>query len=745
MQDSENNITLNCTVISIIYQNEKNGYTVCEMQGEKEDFIAVGPLPYIHAGEQLELTGIYALHPDYGEQFKVATYRKLSFTTLAAIEKYLSSGILKGIGPKLAKKITGRFGLDTLETIKHDADKLTEIKGIGLEKAIEYSSILNKNENSQSLILFLSPFEIGQAVCTRIEKFFGINALEKIKENPYRLTYNGIGIGFQKADMIAFSLGWNKSSILRIQSAMIAVLFAALNNGSTFLHLDILLKETSRITELQIDETYPSFGLLMIHDQYKFFRINRIVSLTIAYFAEKKIADHLLNKLKTREDTGNADTIKKEIIEICENQTLKFDGSQIESVIQCLYNPVTIITGGPGTGKTTLITILCQYMKIKAKKVALAAPTGRAAKRMQETTGYEAKTIHRLLELQYRSDIDDFNLVFSRNGDNPIEADIVIIDEASMIDVFLMRHLLDAIPQNCTIVFVGDKNQLPPVGAGNILKDIIESGKIPVVELSKVYRQEKGSMIIQNSHNILKGQYPGFDQSIDSEFMFIPKSNDHEKARTIVSLCMNILRQRYDIDPVRDVQILTPTRRGVCGTRELNLLLQSAFNERTKGTVDLSDDKPFLFKQNDKVMQMRNNYETRWVSANDAKLAGNGVFNGDMGSVISIDMDGKTLQVLFDDEKIVEYNRMNIDELELAYAITVHKSQGSEYPVVILVLPDAPPVLMTRNLLYTAVSRAKEKLFMISEKWILIKMIANTSISMRNTLLGIFIEEKILC
>ncbi|MHB1485171.1 MAG: SF1B family DNA helicase RecD2 [Saccharofermentanales bacterium] len=742
MQDYENSITINCTVTGIIFQNEKNGYTVCEMQGDNEDFIAVGTLPYIHAGEQLELTGVFCMHPDYGEQFKVKEFIKLSFSTSTAIEKYLSSGILKGIGPKLAKKITAAFGLKTLEIIKNEPARLTEIKGIGLEKAYEYASILNKNENTQSLVIFLTAFDIGQAACLRIEKYFGINALAKIKENPYCLTHNGIGISFHKADQIAFTLGWNKTSILRIQSAMISVLFLALNNGSTYLPLEIVLRETSRLTELQIDQNYPSFELLFNNEQIIFFKESRIVALSLAYTTEKKIADRIINRVRSEIEADSILFIRNDIKEICNKQAMVFDENQIESISQCLCNPLTIITGGPGTGKTTLITILCQYMKTKSRKAVLAAPTGRAAKRMQETTGNEAKTIHRLLELQYRSDVDDYNLVFQRNWDNPIEADMIIIDEASMIDIFLMKHLLEAIPDNCTIVLVGDKNQLPSVGAGNILKDLIGSGEVPVVELTKVYRQEKGSLIIQNSHNILKGLYPVFDQSIKSEFMLISKQNDDERAHTIVSLCKNILKQQYDIDPVREVQILTPTRKSICGTKELNRLLQDALNENND---DLPDKELFAFKRNDKVMQIRNNYETKWISIKDAALSGIGVFNGDMGTVLSIDTNSETFKVLFDDERMIEYSRTNIDELELAYAITVHKSQGSEYPVVVLVLPDAPPILMTRNLLYTAVSRAKEKLFVITEKSILMNMISNTSIAMRNTLLGKLLEKKTIC
>lgn len=744
--DSKNKL-LPCIVENIIYRNEKNGYTVCEMQGEKEDFIAVGILPFIQVGEQLELSGSFCVHPEYGQQFKIDEYIRKSFTTQVAIERYLASGVLKGVGPKLAKRIVSRFGLETLDIIKNEPDKLSTIKSIRYEKALEYSAALIKKESIQELILFLSVYDIGQPQCVRIEKHFGDSAFLKIKANPYCLTQPGLGISFQKADQIAISLGLDPSSILRIQSAMISILFLALYNGNTFLPLNTLLYETSKLINKEIHETDPTFEIIMDDEKIVYIKTDGKVSLKLAYQTEKTISKAILKRIDSNKNEVDTTSLMIKIKNLCYQQTIVFDETQIESLCKCLDNPVTIITGGPGTGKTTLISILCQYMKNNSKTVALAAPTGRAAKRMQETTKNEAKTIHRLLELQYRSDIDDYNLIFARNQDNPIEADLLIIDEVSMIDIFLMNHLLNAIPPECIVVLVGDENQLPAVGAGNVLKDIIASKKIPIVELTKVYRQETGSLIVQNSHTILQGLYPTFDQTFNSEFMFILKESDKDKAQSILSLCTNILKQQYNIDPVRDVQILTPTRKGICGTKELNQFLQKTLNSSSIEYININKeqiDNGLSFKPNDKVMQIKNNYEMKWTSIQDSTLSGNGIFNGDMGTVVMVDSKNETVHVLFDEERIVEYNKTNIEELELAYAITVHKSQGSEYPIVILVLPDAPNILMTRNLLYTAISRAKEKLFLVTEKRIIMKMITNTSIAKRNTLLESFLNGKLL-
>ena len=758
-------IVLQCTVENIIYRNEKNGYTVCEMNSDDDDFVAVGVLPHIQEGEQMELSGCYTTHPEYGQQFKIEEYIRKSFTTKEAIERYISSGILRGIGIKLAKKIVAKFGMDTLEIIKNTPCKLTEIKGIKEEKAIEYSVILHNKENIQNLILFLSAFDIGQSTCIRIEKHFGDTALAKIKENPYCLSQIGLGIDFMKSDQIALSLGFDLSSALRVQSAMITVLYIALYNGNTYLNLEVLLNETSKLIDNKINRDEASFESLMTDERIIYFIDLNIVALKIAFNTENSISKSIKIRARTDDEkdcksikkthlkrTDDISIVRENVLNICGQQSINYDDDQINSICECLCNPITIITGGPGTGKTTIISLLCQYMKKKGKIVSLAAPTGRAAKRMQETTNSDSKTIHRLLEVQYRPDVDDFNLIFARNSDNPIEADLIIIDEASMLDIFLMNHLMNAVPPDCLLVFVGDENQLPSVGAGNVLKDMIASKIIPVVELKKVYRQETGSLIVQNSHDILHGKYPTFDQKIDSEFMFISKYSDEDKLQSILSLCTKVLKQHYHADIIRDVQILTPTRKGLCGTKELNSFLQKALNDSavnhipdmTKSIIKKQSTNLLnTYKINDKVMQTRNNYEIKWISIKDSKVTGNGVFNGDMGIVVLIGSNCESIHVLFDEEKIVEYNNTNIEEIELAYAITVHKSQGSEYPIVVLVLPHAPDILMTRNLLYTALSRAKEKLFLVTEKNILMKMISNTSITRRNTLLEKLLTDNI--
>lgn len=732
-------ISIECAVEKILFRNEKNGYTVCLMQGLDDDFVAVGSLPFICEGEQLSVYGKFVLHSSYGEQFKVEKYTKSAHTSLSSIEKYLSDGFLKGIGPAMAKKITAKYGLDTLDIMMKKPEKISSIKGISRSKANEYAKILTDRGRFQDLFLFLAQYNINQNTCVKIEKVFREKSLEVIKDNPYKLFQHEFGVKFQVVDRIAMDMGYDTRSSQRIESVLYAVLKNYLAAGHTCLELTILYKEASKLLGYQLEINEDNLNCLKNNEKIQYIDDENLAAIKIVYEAEKEIAENIKNRIKNcscgLEASSGIDKLRSKITSESLNFGFEFDEEQITAIFQCLTNPVTVITGGPGTGKTTLLNFLSRHVSATGKKIALAAPTGRAAKRMQEITKCEAKTIHRLLEFQYRSEMDEFELVFIRDEFNPIEADIVFIDEASMIDVFLMKSLLKAVNFNCPIVLIGDANQLPAVGAGNVLGDMILSKAVGCIKLDKVYRQEQGGLIAVNSHSILNGQYPVFEQTIQSECMFIEKQGDSSKMDAVVGLNLNILEEKYSIDPVRDVQILAPSKKDICGTVNLNLILQERFQARNGVVLTDREGTRNRFFVGDKVIQTRNNYEIQWVMQADKRQTGKAVLNGEVGFVVNCGPRDGIVSVLFDDERLVDYNQMDLEDLELAYAITVHKSQGSEYPVVILILPDAPWILMTRNLLYTAFSRAKKRVFVITEKRILSSMINNTTVSKRNTML----------
>lgn len=737
--DNSENITIECAVEKILFRNEKNGYTVCLMQGLEDDFVAVGSLPFICEGEQLSVYGKFVMHNSYGEQFKVEKYTKSAHTSLSSIEKYLSDGFLKGIGPAMAKKITAKYGLDTLDVMMKHPEKISMIKGISRSKANEYAKILIDRGRFQDLFLFLAQYSINQNTCVKIEKVFREKSLEVIKDNPYELFQHEFGIKFQVVDRIAIDMGYDIKSSQRIQSVLYAVLKNYLAAGHTCLEVNLMYREASKLLGWQLENNEYNLNDLKNNDKIQYIPYDNLAAIKIVYDAEKEIAENIRNRIANGncglESASGFDKLKTKIINESLSFGFEFDEEQISAIFQCLINPVTVITGGPGTGKTTLLKFLSKYVSAAGKKIALAAPTGRAAKRMQEITKCEAKTIHRLLEFQYRSEMDEFELVFMRDEFNPIEADIIFIDEASMIDVFLMRSLLKAINYNCQIVLIGDVNQLPAVGAGNVLNDMILSETVGCIKLNKVYRQEQGGLIAVNSHTILNGEYPVFEQTIQSECMLIDKSGDLSKMDAVVGLNLNILESKYAIDPIRDVQILAPSKKDLCGTVNINLILQERFQARygiSSAGIEGVRNKFFV---GDKVIQTRNNYEIQWIMQADRRQTGKAVLNGEVGFVVNCGPSDGVVSVLFDEERLVDYNQTDLEDLELAYAITVHKSQGSEYPVVILVLPDAPWILMTRNLLYTAFSRAKKRVFVITEKRILSSMIKNTTVSKRNTML----------
>lgn len=716
------------TIEEIIYSNEINGYTVCCVRSGNDIVTAVGYMPFLNAGESVRLTGKWTSHPDYGEQFKTELYEKLLPQSEEAMERYLASGIIKGVGPATAAKIIQTFGKDTLDIINFRPQLLAEVKGISLEKAIRIGQAFEEQRGLRNVVMLLQEYGISPSCCIKIYRTFGDKAVERIKENPYCLSEEVFGIGFKTADRIAMSMGIDPASRFRLCSGIKYTLSRSAANGHTYIPA-FMLKEYA--TELLgtaaagVEDALVSLVLdrsVIVEKDDEGDRIylnafhaaelavcRKLIELSAAHF------DDLPDDFDERLDRVQAD----EGVELAEKQR--------EAVREAMTRGVLVITGGPGTGKTTIIKSIIRLLTNSGCKTALAAPTGRAAKRMTEATGFEAKTIHRLLETGYSG--DDRELLFQKNASNPIEADVVIIDEMSMVDIILMNHLLKAIPRGARLILAGDVDQLPSVGAGNVLEDIIESGIVRTVCLTEIFRQAQESMIIVNAHRINKGEMPALNMK-DRDFFLVPRQNAESIVRTVVDLCSRRLPDSLGYDPMRQIQVLSPTRKGLPGVVNLNTELQKVLNPPgVKKAEKVSRD--YIFREGDRVMQVRNNYTLRWEKNGDKYIDGTGVFNGDTGIVKKIDEEEQKLEVLFEDERMVEYDFNMLDEIEPAFAITIHKSQGSEFPVVVLPVFAGPQVLMTRNLLYTAVTRARELVVIVGDEESLSRMVENESENLR--------------
>ncbi len=717
-------------VEELIYSNEANGYTVCCIKRGEEVITAVGYMPFINVGETLELSGEWVTHPDYGEQFRVEEYRKIMPRTESAILKYLSSGIVKGVGPVTAARIVERFGEKTLEVIESCPEKLSEIKGIGLEKALKIGQAFQEQRELHQVVMFLQGYGISPIYAAKIYRTFGERTIEAIKENPYRLADQALGIGFKKADAIARSLGIEPTSRFRVYSGIKYVLSqAAASGGHTYLPEEQLKDYTCQLLNVSlesIDDALMSLAVDRVVVVEKRQEETRVYLLPY-YYAETNVCRRLA-ELAATPFKGELKDIEDRLKEIQKEEGIVLSAGQKRAVEEALKNGVIVITGGPGTGKTTIIKSIIRLLEKEGYTAALAAPTGRAAKNMSEATGYEAKTIHRLLEIGYMGD-DETELFFARNENNPLEADVVIIDEMSMVDVLLMNHLLKAIVPGTRLVLVGDVDQLPSVGAGNVLKDIIMSGVIKTVKLTEIFRQAQMSMITVNAHRINRGEAPILNLS-HKDFFFIRHASPTAALKTIGELCSGRLPAKYGYNPVKHIQVLTPTKKGVTGVASLNIELQKLLNPRDGRKMEKAYG-DFVFREGDRVMQIRNNYELRWKRVSSGKGEGLGVFNGDTGTIRRIDHQEQKIEVLFEDERLVEYDFSILDEIEPAYAITVHKSQGSEFPVVIMPVFPGPEVLMTRNLLYTAVTRARELVILVGSEKALHRMVANLRETMR--------------
>ncbi len=719
-------------VSSITYRNAENGYSVLNfvMEDNTEE-TAVGSFLSVSEGEMLKLSGEWTEHRIYGKQFKVTSYEAIQPEDEIAILRYLSSGIIKGIGPTLAKRIVDEFGKDTFEVMENYPEKLECIKGITLKKAQEIGVLMQEKRGYRDAMVYLSSYGISNSLAIKIYAYYEDRIYKVLQENPYRLAEDINGIGFKTADEIAGKMGTKTDSDYRIQSGILYTLSLAVGQGFMYLPMDILVSKASEILEVKEEAIEPQIQNLLM--QKKLIIRESAVYSNSNFYAEQSAAALLRTvALEFFEDgEKNADLLEGRISVIANRNNIELDDLQKQAVIKAASNGVSIITGGPGTGKTTTIKTLIEYFLSEGYDLALAAPTGRAAKRMTEATGYEAKTLHRLLELSGALEDDKNNAGFERNEENPLKVDAVIVDEMSMVDIFLFRALLKALPSGARLIMVGDDHQLPSVGPGQVLRDLIESECFPVTKLEKIYRQEGSGDIVLNAHRINHGE-PIVVEKGSKDFFFIERNDSRKILLNTVELILKSLPPYVQVEPF-DIQVLTPTRKGTLGVVSLNNYLQEALNPPDKSKKEHAFGET-VFREGDKVMQIRNNYQAEWeiLGLHNIPIdAGMGVFNGDTGRVVKIDDCDASLTVEFDDKRRVTYPFNSLDELELAYAVTVHKAQGSEYKAVIMPIMQGPKQLMNRNLLYTGVTRAKNCLVMIGNSSVVQEMIENNQENLR--------------
>lgn len=726
------------TVENVIYTNDDNGYAVFSIIDDNDDEImATGYVGRILEGETLRISGEYINHHTYGTQFQVLTHEKTLPNSLTGIEKYLSSGLIKGIGKKLAKSIVKEFGEDTLDVIENTPIALSDIKGITKAKAKEIGAIFGEQIESRHMMIYLQGFNISPVNCMKIYKKYKKDTKKVLTENPYKLSDDINGISFKLADSIAQEIGIDKLSPFRISSAIKFVLQRATLKGHTYLPIGELEYETSVLLEINSEVIKTQIEELAHDNSIKLKEIDGQLNVYLnAYFyAENYIAKKLFELSANYIDKSkNID----EVIEKVENEIgITLHDVQKLAVKESLSSGVLVITGGPGTGKTTTINTIITILEKDGFDVMLAAPTGRAAKRMSEATGRESKTIHRLLEFSYME--SETTMQFVKNEDEPLEADVIILDESSMIDNMLMYHFLKAVPLGTRVILVGDSNQLPSVGAGNVLKDIIKSDVIDVVSLSEIFRQAQTSQIVLNAHRVNNGQYPILNEK-ESDFYFVESRSYEDCVKNIVQLVTKRLPKYKNCDGFADIQVLTAMRKTEIGVANLNVQLQSVLNPKTPHKRE-KKMMGFSFIEGDKVMQIKNNYNLAWKNINDPKDYGKGVFNGDEGVITHINNSAEFVKVLYDGYKECEYEFSQLDELDLSYAITIHKSQGSEYKVVVIPIFNGPPMLMTRNLLYTGITRGRELVVVVGTKEYLNKMVDNNKEFNRYSSLDFYLKS----
>lgn len=724
---------LDGVIEDIIYSNSENGYTVCTINCSGEPVTLVGIMPYVGEGETIRVQGEWQMHSTFGRQFRVDYFEKKLPTTSAAILRYLASGAIKGIGPVTAERVVSRFGEDTLDIIENNPRWLCDIKGISPKKADEIHKNYVEQFGMRTVMMFCNEF-FGPALSVKVFKAYGSAAIDIIKKTPYRLCDDIVGIGFEKADRVAMSLGFSPDCPERAEAGIVHTLnLAAMNGGHCYLPESELLASASKVLGVVESVVLAAAKRLVTLERLKRFEADGgdAYALSELYSAEVYTAAKLqaLSEFKFPYVLEGLD----EQIDLLEQQhNIKYAPEQREAISYALTGGVTVITGGPGTGKTTVIKAILDICNILKFSCVLAAPTGRAAKRMFESSGKEAKTIHRLLEASVS---DNGHHHFQRDEENPLSQKVIIIDEMSMVDANLMCALLKAVKTGSYLILIGDPDQLPPVGAGNCLNDIISSQKFNVVRLNKIFRQAEQSLIVMNAHAINNGEMPVLS-SRDNDFFFVEKNNPDEVTSLILSFVAERLPKRYDADPLEDIQVISCTRKGVLGTNSLNVVFQNALNPPSRDKAEKKYGNS-IFRTGDKVMQIKNDYDLEWKTS-DGK-SGLGVFNGDTGRITDIDTKAECVTVDFDG-RVTEYDFSQLEELEHAYAVTAHKSQGSEYRIVVIPMFDAPFPLMTRNLLYTAVTRARDMVVIVGSGRSLGFMVGNDRIPVRHTALKHLLE-----
>lgn len=720
----------------IIYRNAENGYTVLVLSVDYGEETVVGCFRAVEEGEGLYVKGGFIKHSSYGEQFQMKEYEIREPEDLLSIERYLASGTIKGIGGAIAKRIVKKFREDTFRIMEEEPERLTEIKGISERIAREISAQVEEKRGMRKAMIFLQHYGISMSLSTKIYAFYDQKLYEVLQENPYRLTEDITGIGFQTADEIAQKIGIHVDSVFRIRSGVLYSLQQAQMDGHIYLPEEILIQRSGQLLNVDPKQIKQQIENLVVEGKLICKSENHIEKIyeSMCYYLEMNCAK-LLSNLYLKEMKEKESVLSK-ILQLEEKSGILLDDRQREGVVMAATNGVSVITGGPGTGKTTIIHMLLQYFSEEGMDILLAAPTGRAAKRMTETTGYESKTIHRLLEIGAEGIAE-----FGRDETNPLEADAIIIDEMSMVDIFLFHALLKAISIGTRLILVGDVNQLPSVGAGSVLKDIIDSQCFPIEILTKIFRQAAQSDIVVNAHKIHEGEQIALNNK-SKDFFFLERNQADVILEAIIYLVSKKLPPYVNAKPY-EIQVLTPMRKGLLGVENLNRRLQERLNPAQKGKLE-KEGINALFREGDKVMQVKNNYQMEWQIISQYGIVidrGQGIFNGDMGIVTSIDHMAESVEVEFDEGRRVQYSFPQLDELELAYAITIHKSQGSEYPAVVIPLLSGPQMLMSRNLLYTAVTRAKTCVTLIGSSETVLRMIENKKEQVRYTGLKERIQE----
>lgn len=740
--------TIEGYVEHIIYRNQENGYTVANLVVEETEITCVGIFQYLNEGETIKAKGVYKEHPSYGQQFSVSSYEIVIPQDSLAMERYLGSGAIRGIGAALAARIVRHFGDDTLRIIETEPERLAEVKGISERKAREIAEQVEDKADMRKAMMFLQQYGISQTLGAKIYQQYKQDMYRILKENPYKMAEDISGVGFKIADEIAARIGIHTDSDYRIRSGLLYILLLATAEGHVYLPKKVLRARAEKLLGVQADYMEKHIVDLAIDrkvvvkeimDEFKDEK-EQIVYASQYYQIELHTAQ-MLHELNLK-DTVDEEVIAEKIRRIQKAEKIELDQMQQQAIVEAVRNGLLVITGGPGTGKTTTINGIIRYFEMEGLDICLAAPTGRAAKRMTETTGYEAKTIHRMLELTGAPEEKSGSVHFERNAQNPLEADVIIIDEMSMVDIFLMHALLSAVVAGTRLILVGDVNQLPSVGPGSVLKDIIASGEFPVVELVKIFRQASQSDIVVNAHKINQGVPVSLDNK-SMDFFFLKRYDANVIISVVITLIQKKMPKFVDAEPY-DIQVLTPMRKGLLGVERLNVILQQYLNPPSKGKKEKEHGRG-LFREGDKVMQIKNNYQLEWEIRGLYGIPvekGVGVFNGDTGIIKEINTFAETITVEFDERRFVEYSFKQLEELELAYAITIHKAQGSEYPAVIIPLLAGPKMLMNRNLLYTAVTRARKCVTLVGDEKVFAEMENNKMEQSRYTTLDLRIKES---